>query len=73
MNKSKKSKKLVDADRDNRGDGGDEGNDAEKDFGNDPSMNFSWWELFKYKYCRKKNKYLDLAYYNLNKEVGLTG
>ena len=68
---SKKQKKLVDADRGDRDDGEDEDNDADKDFGGGTSMNFSWWQLFMYKYCRNKNKYLDLAYYNLNKEVGL--
>lgn len=31
-----------------------------------PDMSYSWWAIFKYKYCCRKNKFLDLAFHQLN-------
>ena len=29
----------------------------------DPVMKYSWWAILKYKYCCRKNKFLDLAFH----------
>ena len=34
-------------------------------------MEYSWWEIFQYKFCFRKNKYLELAYNSFNKEAAL--